>query len=864
MSKTLKLSILLVIITLGFLFLGTEVKAVNVDSESAFLEALYEGNDTTITLTENVESNDIFEFCDKDYVIDLNGYNLTAGEMYLNDHSLTINDSKGGGKLSAKFGEFTLWVYEGAELIINNGEAISVYNEGNITVNNGKIQSLFNYGNTTIHNGTVSSLIDNSETMIINNGKFESIWNMGSLTINDGKFANISCDGGTLFIKGGTFTAYKFTEELEDGTTGEMDRFSMFNIKSSSITITGGEFKADGIKEALRIYGNNEYEISENSINDIIGKGYLAEYKLNQENCTSWEMSYSSVKINKDESEAILNKIAPNGVWKINGAKPTDWEESDFLLTAIAGDTEVPKGYEFFAFCEDENPFNPENVTLGVMYNNTPLKSINVKAVYNEPEKEVKDKVGSILDKIAEKTGESHKVETGFRLEDLYLINYLNVAKDGLNSSLALNFSKDLIALTNGGNITYKFDSRLGDSTPTGLWNYTGGRVIVYYDGMGVGTTEIGLTLNNVLYIPSDTAENQKIDAALARIKDYLGTIEGITITKGGTLESLNADGLTWNDYGFIDENTCGSNYYNVTIKGETYKFAICKKDSDKLETPKYVGTDVISKISVTSDDKTIPLDTAVSVKEVETDALGTDAYAAYDITLYSNAKEAKVTKLKNGKFIVSIPVPEKLKNIENLTVYYIDSKGNKEDYNATIKDGIATFETSHFSTYAIAEKEQKVEIYSLTLDANEGKFADGKAKLVFEDVTKCDMTKVEKPVRDGYTFKGWFTEKTGGKSIETVMSSEDGIKEDMIFYAQWEKIETENSGEGEEAIPQPPINEGEDNNNTGNTNTDNTNTNKPTGNNPQTGDDIVMFTVISLIALAGTAFAIKVKKYVK
>ena len=48
------------------------------------------------------------------------------------------------------------------------------------------------------------------------------------------------------------------------------------------------------------------------------------------------------------------------------------------------------------------------------------------------------------------------------------------------------------------------------------------------------------------------------------------------------------------------------------------------------------------------------------------------------------------------------------------------------------------------------------------------------------------------------------------------------------------------------------------------NTNTGNTNTNKPTGNNPQTGDNIVMFTVISLMAFAGITVAIKVKKYVK
>ena len=81
---------------------------------------------------------------------------------------------------------------------------------------------------------------------------------------------------------------------------------------------------------------------------------------------------------------------------------------------------------------------------------------------------------------------------------------------------------------------------------------------------------------------------------------------------------------------------------------------------------------------------------------------------------------------------------------------------------------------------------------YKLILDSNEGKFPDGKNKLEFDDVTKCDMTDIENPVRDGYTFKGWYTEKNGGIALETVMSSEDGIREDTTFYAQWEENLTE------------------------------------------------------------------------
>ncbi len=237
-----------------------------------------------------------------------------------------------------------------------------------------------------------------------------------------------------------------------------------------------------------------------------------------------------------------------------------------------------------------------------------------------------------------------------------------------------------------------------------------GGTVVVYYDDVPVDTTKIGLNYVNVIYVPNDTADSDeaRIAAALKRITDYLGTNNGISMTTGGTLESITEENYHWNEYDFFDGTTSGTNYYNLTINGKTYKFVICKKDASELETPKYVGTDVMSNISVTSDVTTIPLDTAVTVKEVENDtiekALGTSIYAAYDITLYSNAKQVSITKLENGKFIVSIPVPEILKDKE-ITVYYINSMGEKEEHIATVKDGIASFETDHFSTYVLAEK---------------------------------------------------------------------------------------------------------------------------------------------------------------
>ena len=693
--KKLKHLLGVFVITACALFLvPNNVNAADIDSAESLKEVFKGKNatikDTTITLTGDVEFKneectedcyyDVVNIWGDDYVLNLNGHKLSVAEFYVVEGgSLEINDETGKGTINTPY----MMIEPGAKAVINNG---------NFIVNS-------------------NGLIDNSGTLTINDGTFHSIWNFGTLTINDGNFANISNDEGTLYIKGGTFTSYKYTEEFEDGEIGTFDYFSMFNF-DTNIVITGGKFVANGIDNALQIYGNEEYQVNENSIEDLIGKGYVANYEV--KTTTEWDVSYSTVEIVKDETENILKKLAPNGVWKINSVKPTELDESESLLTAIANSVDLPKGYELQAWCKYAEPLVPENVHINILYNGRILAEKEIKATYIEPTETIIEGVTPVIDKINEKIGDNLDEENGFRLEDLYLINYLNASTTGMNVSLALNFSKDLIALTNGGNISYKYDTRLGSYTPTGLWGFSGGHVIVFHNNIAIGRTKIGLTTSNVLYVPSDTAntDEARIAAALKRIEDYLGTTKGIKIEKGGTLESLNKDGATWKDYGFIDEKTSGTNYYNVTINGKTYKFAICKKDAKDLETPEYLASDILSNISIKSNSTELPLDTAITVKQVTSKeiekALGTDVYAAYDISLYSNAKQVNITKLEDGKFVVSIPVPEVLKNKE-ITVYYINSKGQKEEHTATVKDGMASFETDHFSTYVLAEKTKDI-----------------------------------------------------------------------------------------------------------------------------------------------------------
>ena len=81
------------------------------------------------------------------------------------------------------------------------------------------------------------------------------------------------------------------------------------------------------------------------------------------------------------------------------------------------------------------------------------------------------------------------------------------------------------------------------------------------------------------------------------------------------------------------------------------------------------------------------------------------------------------------------------------------------------------------------------VKMIKVSFDANEGEFSDGTKIIKYDDAEDCDLSNLDIPTRDGYKFIGYYTEETGGTSIDYIMNSEAGIEEDIIFYAQWEKI---------------------------------------------------------------------------
>ena len=114
--------------------------------------------------------------------------------------------------------------------------------------------------------------------------------------------------------------------------------------------------------------------------------------------------------------------------------------------------------------------------------------------------------------------------------------------------------------------------------------------------------------------------------------------------------------------------------------------------------------------IKLETDKGIIPDDTIIEITEISSGAVfdkikntlvDIENFKAFDITLKSNNTNIQ----PNGKVKISIPIPENF-DTSRLIVYRIDDN-SKVEYKVTIANGYATFETDHFSTYVLGEREK-------------------------------------------------------------------------------------------------------------------------------------------------------------
>ena len=308
------------------------------------------------------------------------------------------------------------------------------------------------------------------------------------------------------------------------------------------------------------------------------------------------------------------------------------------------------------------------------------------------------------------KAGDHNDGSTWYQVEDLSLINYyLTSSKSELwnigAAGRAIKYVGELNKLIGGTSLNFGLDVNMGNQDETLMYESAFGFMNIFYGDYAYGYVENGVYLKRVLYIPESTANTKEayIKAAQERVNEYLGNNKDVEITYGGLLSAL-PNGAEDTDVTV----TSDGNYYNVKVLNRTYKFYIVKGSAEKLVAPTYNGKNLETNVSITSKDASVPLDTTINAKLITNKALkeklGTENYVTYDINLYSDAKEEKIEKLENGKFIVTLPVPEELDG-KDLIVYYINSDGEKEPHEVTPnKEGFVSFETNHFSEYTLAE----------------------------------------------------------------------------------------------------------------------------------------------------------------
>ena len=194
-----------------------EVGGVNYNDIQEAFEKVKQSNGGTLTLLANCElpytagNRPSGYDASGSYTLDLNGHTLNAWlDLKTKESNLTIQDSKGGGKLQAP----------------GNWDALSV-----------------NAGSATIKSGTLAS---SSKGSLITFGDWEDC---GTLNIEDGSFETgrvyIGYDGGKTVISGGAF------HELQ---------VCKVDDKKSNVSISGGTFdtvtlKSDITKEDILASG---------------------------------------------------------------------------------------------------------------------------------------------------------------------------------------------------------------------------------------------------------------------------------------------------------------------------------------------------------------------------------------------------------------------------------------------------------------------------------------------------------------------------------------------------------------------------------------------------------------------------------
>ena len=396
-----------------------------------------------------------------------------------------------------------------------------------------------------------------------------------------------------------------------------------------------------------------------------------------------------------------------------------------------------PDDNNYFAIFEDieiNNDINIQNCNetytkcSATDFSGNYYPNVTINYIYDKNTKKVVD---SIVSKLEERV---------YNVSDLEIISYW------LNGGSILYYSNDLMSTLGYKNFeNFSFDVRAGDNSSFNTVE-AGILKFIYNDTIYFMADFVEVDGNNIIYVEDNTDSNDLMKSAQTRIDNYFGK-DKVKLVDTGNLEEF-LDSYVLDNQDIIDEmyeynesmkNLPGyvaktkeeianqlkdemrsmvsdilkenEHIYKVIIGDNTY-YTLIRSDSSKMVETTYRTSDILTDVSISSSNKTIPYDALVNVRKItdgETykkilDILKLTNSEMYDLKLFSKSLDNYVSKLVNGNFEVRIPIKDEYKN-KNLVAYYVDDNGKVTEYEVTVKDGYAIFNTDHFSIYTLGVK---------------------------------------------------------------------------------------------------------------------------------------------------------------
>ena len=472
---------------------------------------------------------------------------------------------------------------------------------------------------------------------------------------------------------------------------------------------------------------SNDYSVSDNAtildVKNLIKEKYGIEVEnqyltLGNQNNTFLENDKLLSSYDLTNNILVLkNAITTEKVFDVKSIEPDDNNYfAIFEDIEINNDISIQNCNETYTKCSvtDFSGNYYPNVTINYIY-----------------DKNTKKVVDSIVSKLEERV---------YNVSDLEIISYW------LNGGSILYYSNDLMSTLGYKNFeNFSFDVRAGDNSSFNTVE-AGILKFIYNDTIYFMADFVEVDGNNIIYVEDNTSDNDLMKSAQTRIDNYFGKDKVKLVDAGKLEEFLNSYVLDNQD--IIDEmyeynesmkNLPGyvaktkeeianqlkeemrsmvsdilkenEHIYKVIIGDNTY-YTLIRSDSSKMVETTYRTSDILTDVSISSSNKTIPYDALVNVRKItdgETykkilDILKLTNSEMYDLKLFSKSLDNYVSKLVNGNFEVRIPIKDEYKN-KNLVAYYVDDNGKVTEYEVTVKDGYAIFNTDHFSIYTLGVK---------------------------------------------------------------------------------------------------------------------------------------------------------------